>query len=98
MECKYCNSIMNCVDDLGKNKIKIYKCKCKASCIIDMKSNDVLWHDGKPPRVECTESFMDFKKGEIYRIVDADTYQVMVEINNGTEWIDKDNSRFKIFM
>lgn len=98
MDCKYCNSNMNFESELDISEIKVYKCKCGASCIRDVKSSTMLWNDGKPPRVECIKDNMTFKKGETYRIVDADTCQVKVKTNNGDEWIDKDDSRFNIFM
>lgn len=44
------------------------------------------------------ENFMNFKKGETYRIIDADTYNVLVQIGNSEQWIDKDNNKFKIYM
>lgn len=98
MKCKYCNLEMTSKSEIDNYKFKLYKCKCNATCIISVNTNDELWYDGKPPRVVCMENFMNFKKGETYRIIDADTYNVLVQIGNSEQWIDKDNNKFKIYM
>lgn len=97
MKCKYCNKEMNCESETD-NIFEIFKCECNATCIIQINTKEEIWHDGKPPRAECLESFLGFKEGSTYRIIDADLYQVMVVVNRGTDWINKDDKRFKIFM
>lgn len=98
MICKYCDKEMKETNMFENNLIRIFNCSCGAFCISDLEEGKNMWHDGKPPRAHCIENFSVFKKGEDYRIVNADIYQVLVRIEDNEFWIDKDDNRFELYL
>lgn len=98
MICKYCNKEMKETNMFDNDQVKTFNCTCGALYISDLEEGKKMWHDGKPPRAHCIESFDVFKKGEDYRIVNADICQILIRLNDGEYWIDKDDTRFELYV